>query len=217
MFFSSGQKQVWMKNRVRKRKKSGKKRKGRKQISNKRQLAITILFLAVFISILHSSFLWKPNSVSGISPKQEEGSDVGSRVLPAEDGPCGRPEITEDFLDKNPYSRSGIALRKVKGVVIHYVENPGSTAKENRDYFNNLQNTHLTKASSHYIVGLDGEVIQCIPQSEISYASNNGIKIRFRLSAAIQRKTGSLMTKHIIRLCALQRGFARRMVYLPKM
>lgn len=111
-----------MKNRVRKRKKSGKKRKGRKQISNKRQLAITILFLAVFISILHSSFLWKPNSVSGISPKQEEGSDVGSRVLPAEDGPCGRPEITEDFLDKNPYSRSGIALRKVKGVVIHYVE-----------------------------------------------------------------------------------------------
>ena len=105
-----------MKNRVRKRKKSGKKRKGRKQISNKRQLAITILFLAVFISILHSSFLWKPNSVSGISPKQEEGSDVGSRVLPAEDGPCGRPEITEDFLDKNPYSRSGIALRKVKGV-----------------------------------------------------------------------------------------------------
>lgn len=217
MFFSSGQKQVWMKNRVRKRKKSGKKRKGRKQISNKRQLAITILFLAVFISILHSSFLWKPNSVSGISPKQEEGSDVGSRVLPAEDGPCGRPEITEDFLDKNPYSRSGIALRKVKGVVIHYVENPGSTAKENRDYFNNLQNTHLTKASSHYIVGLDGEVIQCIPQSEISYASNNRNKIRFRLSAAIQRKTGSLMTKHIIRLCALQRGFARRMVYLPKM
>ena len=173
MFFSSGQKQVWMKNRVRKRKKSGKKRKGRKQISNKRQLAITILFLAVFISILHSSFLWKPNSVSGISPKQEEGSDVGSRVLPAEDGPCGRPEITEDFLDKNPYSRSGIALRKVKGVVIHYVENPGCTAKETRDYFNNLQNTLLTKASSHYIVGLDGEVIQCIPQSENSYASNN--------------------------------------------
>ena len=152
MFFSSGQKQDWMKNRVRKRKKSGKKRKGRKQISNKRQLAITILFLAVFISILHSSFLWKPNSVSGISPKQEEGSDVGSRVLPAEDGPCGRPEITEDFLDKNPYSRSGIALRKVKGVVIHYVENPGSTAKENRDYFNNLQNTHLTKADRKSVV-----------------------------------------------------------------
>lgn len=195
MFFSSGQKQVWMKNRVRKRKKSGKKRKGRKQISNKRQLAITILFLAVFISILHSSFLWRPNSVSGISPKQEEGSDVGSRVLPAEDGPCGRPEITEDFLDKNPYSRSGIALRKVKGVVIHYVENPGSTAKENRDYFNNLQNTHLTKASSHYIVGLDGEVIQCIPQSEISYASNNRNKDTISIECCHPKKNGKFNDK----------------------
>ena len=76
----------------------------------------------------------------------------------------------------NPYSRSGIALKKVKGVVIHYVANPGSTAKENRDYFNNLQNTHTTKASSHYIVGLDGEIIQCIPQNEISYASNEEIE-----------------------------------------
>ena len=97
MFFSGGQKQVWMKNRVRKRKKSGKKRKGRKQISNKRQLAITILFLAVFISILHSSFLWKPNSVSGISPKQEEGSDVGSRVLPAEDGHVADQRLQKIF------------------------------------------------------------------------------------------------------------------------
>ena len=154
-----------------------------------------ILFLAVFISILHSSFLWKPNSVSGISPKQEEGSDVGSRVLPAEDGPCGRPEITEDFLDKNPYSRSGIALRKVKGVVIHYVENPGSTAKENRDYFNNLQNTHLTKASSHYIVGLDGEVIQCIPQSEISYASNNRNKDTISIECCHPKKNGKFNDK----------------------
>lgn len=98
MFFSSRQKQVWMKNKVRKRKKSGKKRKGRKQLSNKKQLAVTILFLAVFISILHNSFLWKPNRMSGISPKQEKGSDVGNRVLPAEEGPCGRPEITEDFF-----------------------------------------------------------------------------------------------------------------------
>mgnify|MGYP002231101078 CR=1 FL=1 len=71
--------------------------------------------------------------VAGTSQEQgKRGEASGNRVLPAEDGPCGRPEITEDFLDKNPYSRSGIALKKVKGVVIHYVANPGSTAKENR-------------------------------------------------------------------------------------
>ena len=101
MFFSRDQKQVWMKNRVRKRKKSGKKRKGSKRVSKKKQLAITILFLAVFISILHSSFLWSPSGRAGVSSQQTKGSDgennVGSRVLPAEAGPCGRPEITEDF------------------------------------------------------------------------------------------------------------------------
>ncbi len=157
----------------------------------------TVFLLAVFISVLHSSLLWMPaNSVAGTSPGAGRGEvDVGSRVLPAEDGPCGRPEITEDFLDMNPYSRSGIALKKVKGVVIHYVANPGSTAKENRDYFNNLQNTHLTKASSHYIVGLDGEVIQCIPQSEISYASNNRNKDTISIECCHPGKDGKFNEK----------------------
>lgn len=45
--------------------------------------------------------------------------------------------------------------------------------KNNRNYFENLKNTHLTKASSHFIIGLKGEIIQCIPLNEISYASNH--------------------------------------------
>ena len=74
------------------------------------------------------------------------------------------------------------------------------------------------------VVSDDGFEYRCAPNEIVSQEQAKflmhqitGIKIRFRLSAAIQRKTGSLMTKHIIRLCALQRGFARRMVYLPKM
>lgn len=201
MFFPRNRKkQIWVKNKVRKRKKSGKKRQGRKRVSNKKQLVITILFLAVFTSILHSSFLWNPSGQVGVSlQEKKESAEVndatGNRVLPAEDGPCGRPEIIEDFLDKNPYSRSGIALRQIKGVVIHYVENPGSTAKENRDYFNNLQSTHLTKASSHYIVGLDGEIIQCIPQSEISYASNNRNKDTISIECCHPKKNGKFNDK----------------------
>ena len=45
--------------------------------------------------------------------------------------------------------------------------------KKNRDYFENLKDTHTTKASSHFIIGLEGEVIQCIPLNEYSYASND--------------------------------------------
>ena len=203
MFFSRNQKQIWINNKVRKRKKSGKKRKGkkrkqalnRKQITNRKQLIVTIFLLALFVSVLHSYFKWKPNGTVQYSYEGDKESTAGNRILEAEKGPCGRPEIIEDFLDKNPYSRSGITLRKVKGVVIHYVENPGSTAKENRDYFNNLQDTHLTKASSHYIVGLDGEIIQCIPQSEISYASNNRNEDTISIECCHPEKNGKFNEK----------------------
>ena len=56
--------------------------------------------------------------------------------------------------------------------MIHYTANPGSTAQENRDYFNGLQYSQETEASSNFIVGLDGEIIQCVPTWEVAYASN---------------------------------------------
>ena len=93
-----------------------------------------------------------------------------------------RPEGLEDLLEPdyevnlltpNEYSRPGIALDKVNGIVIHYTANPGSSAVANRDYFESLSISHETMASSHFIIGLDGEVVQCIPTAEISYASND--------------------------------------------
>ena len=85
----------------------------------------------------------------------------------------GAPEIDVELLDVNEYSRPGIALEQVNSIVIHYTANPGSSAMANRDYFEGLKDAHTTKASSHFIVGLDGEVVQCIPTTEIAYASNN--------------------------------------------
>lgn len=85
----------------------------------------------------------------------------------------GAPPFTVDLLDINEYSRPGIALEKINGIVIHYTANPKSTAKQNRDYFEGLKDSHETKASSHFVVGIKGEIIQCIPSSEISYASNS--------------------------------------------
>ena len=45
--------------------------------------------------------------------------------------------------------------------------------KVNRDYFENLKDTHTTKVSSNFVIGLEGEIIQCIPPSEIACASNS--------------------------------------------
>ena len=87
-------------------------------------------------------------------------------------------KIQKMFLTPNKYSRPQIPLKKVTKIAVHYVGNAGSTAQGNRNYFESLKegkrdkNGNLIYASSHYIVGLDGEVIQCIPESEISYATN---------------------------------------------
>jgi len=85
----------------------------------------------------------------------------------------GAPPIDVQLLTPNEYSRPQIELRKIKGVVVHYIANPGSSAQANRDYFENLKDTHTTKASSHFVIGLEGEIIQCIPSSEIAYTSND--------------------------------------------
>ena len=82
--------------------------------------------------------------------------------------------VTKDLLDLNPWSRPGDPLRRVRGVVLHYVGNPGTSAQANRDYFNSLADGALEiYASSHFIVGLEGEVLQCVPLTEIAYASNS--------------------------------------------
>lgn len=86
---------------------------------------------------------------------------------------ASRPELDVQLLTVNPYSRPGTKTGKINGIVIHYTANPGSTARQNRDYFEGLKDSHETKASSHFVVGLEGEIVQCIPTWEVAYASND--------------------------------------------
>ena len=87
------------------------------------------------------------------------------------------PEYVKvDLLTPNKYSRPQTPLEKVNGIVVHYVANPCSTALENRNYFEGLKDqtgSKTTSASSHFVIGLEGEVVQCIPLDEIAYASNS--------------------------------------------
>lgn len=86
--------------------------------------------------------------------------------------------IQQKLLKKNKYSRPGKALRKVRGIVVHYTANPGTDAVANRNYFNNLEKINKDRekkiyASSHFVIGLEGQIVQCIPLDEIAYASND--------------------------------------------
>ena len=81
--------------------------------------------------------------------------------------------VEQDYLTVNEWSRPGTELESIRGVVIHYVGNPGTTARANRNYFESLSSGEEgTYASSHFVVGLEGEVIQCVPLTEVAYASN---------------------------------------------
>lgn len=85
----------------------------------------------------------------------------------------GAPYIDVELLTPNPYSRPQLPIEQVNYIAIHYTANPGATAMNNRNYFENLSQTGENKVSSHFVVGLEGEVIQCIPTSEMSYATNS--------------------------------------------
>lgn len=83
-----------------------------------------------------------------------------------------QPEIDVQLLTVNSYSRPGWESGKINNIVIHYTANPGTSAMQNRNYFEGLKDSKETKASSHFIVGIEGEIIQCVPTWEIAYASN---------------------------------------------
>ena len=76
--------------------------------------------------------------------------------------------IDSQIINADGVSRNGKALSSIQDIVIHYVGNPGSTAQQNRDFYSSTQSS----VSSHFIVGLEGEIIQCIPLNEMSAASN---------------------------------------------
>lgn len=102
-----------------------------------------------------------------------------------------KPDLDVELLTVNPYSRPGSALEKVNGIVIHYTANPGATAIANRNYFENLKDTHTTKASSHFVVGLEGEIVQCIPTAEIAYASNDRNSDTISIECCYKNEDGS--------------------------
>lgn len=83
--------------------------------------------------------------------------------------------VKQEFIRKNIFSRPDVSRKRVNAIVIHYVANPGSSAEANRNYFDSLADQDPqaggTSSSSHFIVGLEGEALQCIPVSEIAYAN----------------------------------------------
>ena len=135
------------------------KTKFRRRVQLYMKMGITILILIMVALIAMKLFQ--------IGPFEEKYTErTGSEI------DAWKPEIDVELLTINEYSRPGTQTGKIKGIVIHYTANPGSTAMQNRNYFEGLKDSRETKASSHFVVGLEGEIVQCIPTWEVAYASN---------------------------------------------
>lgn len=77
--------------------------------------------------------------------------------------------ITEQFLTPNQWSRPQDKLHKVLGIVVHWCANPNSTAEANRNFFESRKGGTKGFGSAHYVINLDGAVVQCLPLDEMSY------------------------------------------------
>lgn len=89
---------------------------------------------------------------------------------------ASKPHIKKMLLTENINSRPGLELSDINGIVIHYTANPGTDAEANRNYFESRKDeadSAENKVSSHFIIGLDGTIVQCIPLNEIAYASKD--------------------------------------------
>lgn len=77
--------------------------------------------------------------------------------------------LVDMLLTPNRYSRPQKKLDKIKGIVIHWVANPNTTAEANRNFFEGRKNGGSGYGSAHEIVGLTGRIVRCIPEDEVAY------------------------------------------------
>ncbi len=127
-------------------------------------------------------------------------------IVVAGDSGWNHPDYVDvKLIAVNEYSRPGKKLESVNGIVVHYVANPDTSADANRSYFAGLAASGATYASSNFIVGLEGEVIQCIPADEVAYASNKRNSDTLSVECCHPDETGKFTDDtyaSLVRLCA---------------
>ena len=156
----------------------------RRKIVRRQRLAVGMWVLCIIIIsvwiLTHktdedSSTQQVSNSVEATGAEPDNNMDlpltgnVTVQGLPAEVF-AAHPDWKEDFLTPNEYSRPGDTLSQIKNIFVHYTANPGTSAAQNRSYFEQQKDTHERSVSSHFIIGYEGEILQCVPLDEIAYA-----------------------------------------------
>ena len=149
----------------------------RRRMHVRRQRLAVCVFILSIAAVICFSLTGKGNvaaeynkSGEAVAVTNSDGLQSGTiQGLPAVEF-AAHPTWTEDFLTPNEYSRPGEALPEVTNIFVHYTANPGTSAAQNRSYFEQQKDMHEASVSAHFIIGYEGEIIQCIPLDEIAYA-----------------------------------------------
>ena len=151
------------------------KESGVKKKSKSRHLLIWLVFLEAVIVVAGIGYILFPKEDKELETllDQDVSIDYIEETETEMGNPVPRPEVDEQFLTINEYSRPGDKTDGIKYIVIHYLANPKTTAQQNHDYFESLKDLQNMSMSANYVIGLEGEIIQCVPDDEIAYASNN--------------------------------------------
>lgn len=171
----------------------------KKKRKNRKKFAAVVVIIIIVIALALSIY--------GVRRKRAA-VDAARRAASVEekyDSSKASTTIDVELLTPNKYSRPGLKLKQINGIVVHYTANPGSTAMQNRDYFEGLKDSHTTSASSHFIIGLDGEIVQCIPTKEEAYASNERNSDTLSIECCHYAEDGKFTEStysSLVRLCA---------------
>ena len=122
--------------------------------------------------------------------------------------------ITDSLIPKNKYNRPGTKSTP-KRICVHYTGDCGATAEQLSKYWQNVaagvfKEKPWSWTSAQYIVGLDGEVIRCIPDSEIAYAAANQNADTIHIEVCYKQKSGEFEEKSIAALGELVRSLMKK-------
>ncbi|MBA1162533.1 N-acetylmuramoyl-L-alanine amidase [Bacillus licheniformis] len=81
-------------------------------------------------------------------------------------------KVVKNYVKVNQYTRPGLKMSGVKGIVMHWTATPGASALNERNYFNGTCIADKRYASSHYFVDRK-EAQHIIPENEVAYHAHD--------------------------------------------
>ncbi len=123
-------------------------------------------------------------------------------------------KITDSLIPVNKYNRPG-TKSSPKRICVHYTGDCGATAEQLSKYWQNVaagvfKDKPWSWTSAQYIVGLDGEVVRCIPDNEIAYAAANQNADTIHIEVCYKRQSGEFEEKSIAALGELVRSLMKK-------